>query len=147
MRRLPSLAIPCLLGLLGLLGCGTRPPPEAVVTTAPSAGPAAQVVNATILANGCQDFGRANGRLAESAMYQLVEGCTTVPGGASQFAATLLPGGRIEIAAVPGGPDVLPICVLKHALTHKVALAKPCRLEVKIEQTSMTVAFDAGAGG
>jgi hypothetical protein len=77
-------------------------------------------------------------------MYQLVEGCSSVPGGSAQFAATLLPGGRIEIAAAPGQPDVVPICILKHSLLHGVPLAKPCRLDVKIQQTSIPVGFDGG---
>jgi hypothetical protein len=102
------------------------------------------VVNATVLANGCQELGKANGRLAEKAMYELVEGCSTVPGGRSRFTATLLPGGRIEIQAGPGQPDVVPICVLKHPLVHQVPLAKPCRLDVKIEQTSLPVSIDGG---
>jgi hypothetical protein len=102
-------------------------------------------VNATILANGCQDFGRTNAQLAESAMYQLVEGCSSVPGGRSRFQATLQPGGRIEIAAGPGQPQVVPICILKHSLVHRVALAKACRLDVRIEETSVPVLLDAGA--
>jgi hypothetical protein len=97
------------------------------------------MVNATILANGCQHLGRDNARLAERAMYQLVEGCTSVPGGSAEFEATLEPGGRIEIATMPGQPDVVPICVLKHSLQHKVTLTKPCRLEVKIAQTSVPI--------
>jgi hypothetical protein len=107
-------------------------------------GRAAQIVNATILVNGCQDFGQANGRLAEKSMYELVEGCSTVPGGSAQFGATLLPGGRIEIAAAPGQPDVVPICILKHPLLHRVPLSRPCRLDVKIEQRSVPVGADGG---
>jgi len=104
------------------------------------------VVNATILANGCEkQLGHTNGKLAEKAMSELVEGCSSVPGGSAQFGATLQPGGRIEIAAAPGQPDVVPICILKHRLTHKVPLAKPCRLDVKIEQTSVPVSIDAGS--
>jgi hypothetical protein len=102
-------------------------------------------VNATILTNGCQHLGATNAKLAERAMYQLVEGCSTVPGGSAQFEATLEPGGRIAIAAAPGQPDVIPICILKHSLQHKVALAKPCHLDVKIAQTSIPVPVEAGA--
>ena len=89
-------------------------------------------------------------------MNALVEGCTSVPGGAMQFRATLQPGGRIEITAAPGQPDVVPICILKHALVHRVPLTKPCPLEVKIEQTSVTLSSppaprssptDGGGGG
>jgi hypothetical protein len=113
------------------------PPPP---TPAKPEGPAAQLVQATVLANGCQELGPANARLAERAMAQLVENCTSVPGGSIQFAATLLPVGRIEISAAPGQPEVVPICVLKHSLLHSVRLAKPCRLDVKIEQTRVQVA-------
>jgi hypothetical protein len=116
----------------------------APVASAPADGPAARVVNATILANGCQALGRPNARLAESAMYQLVEACSSVPGGVAQFEATLQPGGRIEIAAAPGQPDVVPICILKHSLTHRVALTRPCRLDVRMEQTSVPVPQQRG---
>jgi hypothetical protein len=80
-------------------------------------------------------------------MDQLIEGCSTVPGGKAQFEATLQPGGRIQITGVAGEPDVVPICILKHSLLHNVPLTKPCRLDVKIEQTSVSVVVDAGAGG
>jgi hypothetical protein len=102
------------------------------------------MVNATILTNGCQSLGAANAKLAEKAMYQLIEGCASVPGGKAEFEATLLPGGRIQIAGVPGRPDVVPICVLKHALEHKVPLVQPCRLDVKIEQTQVPMMRDGG---
>ncbi len=125
-------------------GCGSKPAPSRAESP-PREPAAAQVVNATILANGCQHLGAANAKLAERAMYQLVEGCSSVPGGSARFEATLEPGGRIEIAAAPGQPDVVPICILKHSLEHKVALAKPCRLDVKIAQTSVPVSVEAGA--
>jgi len=116
------------------------PEPQATSPgAAPGAGRAAQIVNATILTNGCQRLGTASAQLAEHAMYDLVEGCTSVPSGSARFEATLDPGGRIEITAVPGYADVVPICVLKHALVHKVPLAKPCRLDVKIEETHVAV--------
>jgi hypothetical protein len=117
-----------------------------------SAAPAAptqtvQAVNATILANGCDELGRTNAKLSEGAMYQLVEGCATVPGGSAEFAATLQPGGRIEISAVAGQPDTVPICILKHSLLHKVPLSRPCRLEVKMQQTSLAVLAVSGDAG
>jgi hypothetical protein len=104
----------------------------------------AQVVNATILTNGCQALGRTKAKLAEDAMARLVEGCSSVPSGRAAFQAMLQPGGRIEIAAAPGQPDVVPICVVKHSLTHRVPLTEACRLDVRIEQTSVIVAVDAG---
>lgn len=140
-----------LASLALLAGCGSSPPPESAppAPLAASSGPSAQLVNALVLTNGCQDLGRQSAMLAERAMNALVEGCATVPGGSMQFHATLQPGGRIEISAAPGQPEVVPICILKHALVHKVPLTKPCPLDVKIEQTSVPVnapaAADAGA--
>jgi hypothetical protein len=95
------------------------------------------MVDVVVLTNGCQSMGRQSGLLAEAAMSSLVEGCASVPGGSMQFHATLLPGGRIEISAAPGQPEVVPICILKHALVHRVPLTKPCPLDVKIEQTTV----------
>ncbi len=97
------------------------------------------MVNATILTNGCKVAGAASARLAEKAMNQLTEGCSSVPGGKAEFEATLQPGGRIAISAVPGQPDVVPICVLKHSLQHSVPLTQPCHLDVKLEQISITL--------
>jgi hypothetical protein len=131
-----------LAGLALLVGCAAAPQPattSAAPTVAEPVGPSAQMVNALVLTNGCQDLGKQNARLAESAMNALVEGCAAVPGGTMQFHATLQPGGRIEISAAPGQPEVVPICILKHALVHKVPLSKPCPLDVRIEQTSVPV--------
>jgi hypothetical protein len=133
--------------------CGPKEPPSspAAPASAPSAttapapsSPSAQVLNATILTNGCQALGPTHAKAAEKAMNQLIEGCSSVPGGRAAFEATLQPGGQIEIKAVAGQPDVVPICVLKHSLVHKVPLTQPCRLDVKIEQMSLPMAVDAG---
>ena len=105
----------------------------------------AEVVNATIVENGCQSLGVANARLAERAMYELVEGCASIPGRRAQFIATLQPGGRIEISAGPGQPQVVPICVLKHSLVHKVPLTRPCGLNVKLEETTVSIAQNSAA--
>jgi hypothetical protein len=119
--------------------------PASAVPSAPAPGAvAAQFVNATILTNGCQSLGAVSAKAAEKAMNQLIEGCTSVPGGRAEFEATLEPGGLVEIKGVAGQPDVVPICVLKHSLQHQVPLKQPCRLEVKIEQMSLAVAVDAG---
>jgi hypothetical protein len=124
-----------LFSLALVAGCGSSSPPGGPAL-APS-GPSAQLVTALVLTNGCQAMGRQNALLAESAMTALVDGCASVPGGSMQFHATLQPGGRIEISAAPGQPEVVPICILKHALLHRVPLTKPCPLDVKIEQTSV----------
>ena len=104
----------------------------------------AKIVNATIVTNGCQSLGVASARLAERAMYDLVEACASIPGGTTRFHATLQPGGRIEIVAGPGQPEVIPICVVKHSLLHKVRLSQPCGLDVKLEETTLAVGRDAG---
>jgi len=121
---------------------------EAIAESA-TASPAraVQVVNATILANDCQRLGRANAEMAEHAMLDLVEGCSSIPNGSARFEATLQTGGRIEIAAAPGQPGVVPICVLKHALVHSLPLSKPCRLDVRMEETRLPIRPDAGLAG
>jgi hypothetical protein len=127
-----------LAGLLALTSCAPSGPARS------AQGRPARIVNATVVANGCQNLGSASARLAERAMYDLVEGCTSVPGGTARFHATLEPGGRIEIVAGPGQPEVIPICVIKHSLLHKVHLAAPCGLDVKLEETTLAVMGDAG---
>jgi hypothetical protein len=131
-----------LASLFAVAGCAAHPPPESAASApeppAPvAAGPSAQLVNALVLTNGCPDLGKRSALLADQAMNALVEGCDSVPGGSMQFHATLQPGGRVEISAAPGQPAVVPICILKHALTHRVPLTRPCPLDVKIEQTSV----------
>ena len=140
---LASLTLLC----AALSACGTKraaaPPPA--LPPPPPAQPKARAVSAIVLMNRCADMGPANAKLAEGAMYQLVEGCSTIAGGTAHFAATLHPGGRIELGPVPGQPETIPICVLKHALTHKVALQKPCTLDVRLEESSVAIqAVDAG---
>jgi hypothetical protein len=128
--------------LAALASCGPSEPARSA--GAPQAARSATIVNATIVTNGCQNLGAASARLAERAMYDLVEGCAAVPGGTTRFHATLQPGGRIEIVAGPGQPEVIPICVVKHSLLHKVRLSEPCGLDVKLEETTLAVARDAG---
>jgi hypothetical protein len=120
------------------VACGGGVPPAA---SAPPGEPvrSAKVVNASIVQSGCQTLGASVARQAERAMYELVEGCASVPGSATQFHATLQPGGRIEIAAGPGQPEVIPTCILKHSLFHHVPLTKPCGLDVKLEEKSLPV--------
>jgi hypothetical protein len=132
----------CLATLAALTSCGPSEPARSA--EAPEGTRSAKIVNATIVANGCQKLGDASARLAERAMYDLVEGCAAVPGGTARFHATLQPGGRIEIVAGPGQPEVIPICVVKHSLLHKVRLSEPCGLDVKLEETTLAVTRDAG---
>ena len=131
------------LFVLGSLACGSKqsaaPPAQA-----PTEERALHVVSATVLTNGCDNLGKADAKLAESAMTKLVDGCTEVSGGKFIFTATLLPGGRIEIAPGKDQPPVVPICVLKNELRHKMAIKSPCTLDVELDEKSVALP-DAGA--
>src|SRR5580658_8826966 len=145
MAAVRSVVSASLSALVVLASCGpAEPARNAEAGSTSDASRAAKVVNATIVTNGCQNLGAASARLAERAMYDLVEGCAAVPGGTTRFHATLQPGGRIEIVAGPGQPEVIPTCVLKHSLLHKVRLSEPCGLDVILEETTLAVARDAG---
>ena len=126
-----------------LAACASATPASSAtpagVEATPAPGRAAQVVNATILTNGCEALGRPSAKLAERAMSELVEGCGEVPGGSARFGATLLPGGHIKIEGVAGQPDVVPICILKHSLVHRVPLERPCHLDVSIAQSTVPI--------
>jgi hypothetical protein len=128
---------------VALASCGPAGPAQSAQGNA--ARRDAKIINATIITNGCQNLGAEGARLAERAMYDLIEACSSVPGGVAQFHATLQPGGRIEITAGPGQPQVIPICVVKHSLLHKVRLAGPCGLDVRLEETNVVMARDAAA--
>ena len=95
------------------------------------------MVTAVVRINGCTGLSPANARLAETTMRQLVEGCSSVPGGRAELVATLQPNGQIQLAAAEGQPQTVPLCVLKHALTHKVTLQKACELDVILEQAGV----------
>jgi hypothetical protein len=119
----------------------SQPPPQP-----PPEPPKAQLVSATISTNGCATLTGANSRLAEETMHKLVDACASVPGGSTKFMVTLLPGGRIELPQGPDQPQTIPTCVLKNDLRHKVSLAKPCSLVIKLEETSVPIVpTDAGA--
>jgi len=114
--------------------CATSPP-----LPPPPEPPKAQLVSATIATNGCATLAGVNGRLAEEAMYKLVDECASVPGGSTKFTVTLLPGGGIEFPKGPDQPDTIPTCVLRRGLGHRVRLAKPCSLVVKLEEKSVSL--------
>jgi hypothetical protein len=128
-----------------LAACGNAPPPPPAAAAEPPSRPV-RAVSTVVVANGCANLGHANAKLAERAMDNLVEGCTSLPGGSARFSATLLPTGRIEIGPGAGQSDVLPMCVLKHDLTHRVPLTKACVLDVRLEETVIRVPIvDAGS--
>lgn len=92
-------------------------------------------VRSEVIVSSCPDAAKMSSKQARLAIERLVEPCTTVPGGAAHFAATLLPGGRIELGSPTGdvAEGVVPTCVLKHQLRHLVLLSKPCMFGVQLE--------------
>jgi hypothetical protein len=95
----------------------------------------------------CPDASKMNSHKAETALRQMLTPCDKVPGGSVHFAATLMPGGRIQLTSAAGEPDdgVVPMCALKHALTHPVSLERPCTFDVRLE-TGKASAPVANAG-
>ncbi len=92
------------------------------------------MVNASAMIEACPDARKMNARAATDVVNRLVEPCGQVPGGKAHFTATLVPGGKIEIASPEG---VVPTCVLSHGLTHPVYLTKPCRFDVQLEERKL----------
>jgi hypothetical protein len=86
----------------------------------------------------CGKVANMNAKSAQRTMRQLVEACEEVPGGSAEFTATLWPDGRIELATVDGGVGTVPVCVLRHELKHKVAVSKPCTMNVHMSEKKPT---------
>jgi hypothetical protein len=143
-----SAIVAMLVSMTGAVACASTPPapPSAAPSPAPTAAPA-RTVTAVVLVNGCAHLGVENGRLAEAAMNQLVEGCTGFSGDRVQFTATLLPGGAIQFEPREDASQAIPICVLNHPLTHRVKLQKACSLDVRLEEGVLVVPRSADAGG
>jgi hypothetical protein len=99
-----------------------------------------------VLVNGCAHLGVANARLAQAAINQLVDGCSSFTGERVQFTATLLPGGAIQFEPRPDASLAIPVCVLNHPLTHRVQLQKACSLDVRLEEGSAVVPVSPDAG-
>lgn len=99
------------------------------------AAPISQML-ASFVVQRCPDSSKMNAKAAELAMRQLITPCDRVPGGSAHFSATLVPGGRIELASPAGETQdgVVPTCVLKHTLKHAVTLGEPCTFEVRLEE-------------
>ena len=104
-------------------------PPVVAEPAAPKVG----VVEGSVVFVDCPD--KINAKEAEATVNRLVESCDEVPGRAARFRATLEPGGRIDISAPDGSNHgLIPICVLKHRLVHRIGLRKSCQIEVEIEE-------------
>ena len=97
------------------------------------------LVDATTVVGDCPDSSKLDAGAAERTIHRLVEGCDGVPGGSAHFSATLTPNGRIELAAPDGNvaAGVVPTCVLKHQLTHRLPLKAACHLDVRVEQKAL----------
>ena len=142
---------------LGLVACSGSPGP-APVSEGGGESEAEQTVatgvNATVIVAKCPDVKRVKVRTAQDAIQKLVGPCATVPGGRAHFSATLMPGGRIELASPEGdkAEGVVPTCVLQNRLVHKVLLRSPCTLDVQLDERTVVVErpppdVDAGADG
>lgn len=139
---------------LGVVACSGSPRSAAVSEPAGESEPEQTVatgVNATVIVAKCPDVKRVKVRTAQDAIQKLVGPCATVPGGRAHFSATLMPGGRIELASPEGdkAEGVVPTCVLQNRLVHKVLLRSPCTLDVQLDERTVVVeraAEDVDAG-
>jgi hypothetical protein len=141
-------AVSILASMLAAVACSGAPAAPATSPAAPTGSPVqnAHSVSAVVLVNGCAHFGIDNARLAQAAMNQLVDGCSSFVGDRVQFTATLLPGGAIQFEPGPNDSPSIPVCVLTHPLTHRVHLQKACSLDVRIEEGSVAVPGTPDAG-
>ncbi len=109
------------------------PPADAGLTNEPIS-----LVTSMVIFEACPDSGKLNTKLANREIEELLGPCKKVPGGAAHFSATLLPGGRVELASPSGDPSegIVPTCLVQNAgqLKHKLRLTKPCKFDVKLEQ-------------
>ena len=96
------------------------------------------LVTSMVVVEGCPDSKKLDTRLATREIEELVGPCKKVPGGAAHFAATLLPGGSIELASPGGDPSegIVPTCVVQSAaqIRHRLKLTSACKFDVKLEQ-------------
>ena len=110
------------------LACGKPPPARRKIS----------MVTSAIVFDACPSSKQLNPKLAKKEIEELIGPCTTVPGGAAHFSATLLPGGRVELASPSGDPamGVVPTCLMQtqKQLKHRLRLAKPCKFDVKLEE-------------
>jgi hypothetical protein len=130
-----ALAIVSSGGLL-LGACAGKPASDPADATGDLPRTTTSMVNASAVVSACPDGRKMNAKAAADTINKLVEPCAQVPGGKAHFAATLLPGGKIELASPEGkvADGVVPTCVLRHGLTHRVMLTKPCTFDVQLEE-------------
>lgn len=91
-----------------------------------------------VVVDACPESRRLDSRLATREIEELVGPCKKVPGGAAHFSATLLPGGRVELAAPSGdvADGVVPTCLLnkQSQLKHRIRLRAACKFDVKLDE-------------
>jgi len=110
------------------------PPPQDAAT------PTEQIslVTSMVIVEACPDSKQLDTKLANREIDELVGPCKKVPGGAAHFSATLMPGGRVELASPSGDPTegIIPTCLVQSAgqLKHKLRLARACKFDVKLEE-------------
>lgn len=126
------------LGLGACAGAKVEPATEEATDDVPKS--VTSLVNASSVVAACPDSKRMNARAAANAIHHLIEPCATVPGGRAHFSATLLPGGKIELASPEGSTadGVVPTCVLRGGLHHKVKLMNRCTFDVQLEERKVT---------
>lgn len=127
-------------------GCwtGSTPPVEKVPEASGSAvladagEPPISLVTSFVMVEACPDSKRIDPKAANREIDELVGPCKKVPGGAAHFSATLIPGGRVELASPSGDPTlgVVPTCLLQNQgqLKHKLRLTQRCKFDVKLEE-------------
>lgn len=110
----------------------TPPPPDAAT------GEPISLVTSMVVVEACPDSRRLDTRVANREIDELLAPCKKVPGGAAHFAATLVPGGRVQLASPAGDPSegVVPTCIVQHLgqLRHRLRLTKPCKFDVRLEE-------------
>jgi hypothetical protein len=109
------------------------PPPPDAATTDPIS-----LVTSMVIVEACPDSKQLDSNRANREIEELVGPCKKVPGGDAHFSATLLPGGRVELASPEGDPSegIVPTCLVQHGkqLRHKLKLARACKFDVRLEQ-------------
>jgi len=139
-------AVRGILLLVAVAGCWsasnpTVPQPKEPPPTVPDAAPASDpisLVTSMVIVEACPDSHKLDTKLANREIDELVGPCKKVPGGNAHFSATLLPGGRVELASPSGDTSegIVPTCLVQNAtqLKHKLKLAKACKFDVRLEQ-------------
>ena len=134
----PALALAASCALLSG-ACASKPARSPAVAPAALPRTVTSMVNASAIIEACPDARKMNARTAAETINKLVDPCASVPGGSAHFSATLMPGGKIELAAPDGkvAEGVVPTCVLSHGLSHQVYLSHPCTFDVQLEERKL----------